>query len=126
MVVHIHLLFMYNRGSCFLCFQSYSNVDNKIPVACVDKIGIPQIDTDFSRSKKGYQLRLISFSKMKYLSQAEKEFYNTNGFIKLENLLSDSEVEEASNAYSDLFRVSFTTTHQLGNHSRLRQLLIKF
>ena len=42
---------------------------------------------------------------MKYLSQAEKEFYNTNGFIKLENLLSDSEVEEASNAYSDLFRV---------------------
>ena len=59
---------------------------------------------------------------MKYLSKAEKEFYNTNGFIKLENLLSESEVEEASNAYSDLFHVSFTTALQMENVHNVKWL----
>ena len=57
---------------------------------------------------------------MKYLSKAEKEFYNTNGFIKLENLLSESEVDEASHAYSDLFHVSFTTALQLGTLHKMK------
>ena len=42
---------------------------------------------------------------MKFLSKLQKDFYSQNGFIKLENLLSDEEIEEASNAYSDLFKV---------------------
>jgi hypothetical protein len=42
---------------------------------------------------------------MKFLSKIQKDFYSQNGFIKLENLLSTEEIEEASNAYSDLFKV---------------------
>ena len=44
---------------------------------------------------------------MKFLSKIEKDFYSQNGFIKLENLLSAEEIEEASNAYSDLFKVDY-------------------
>ena len=44
---------------------------------------------------------------MKFLSNIQKDFYSQNGFIKLENLLSTEEIEEASNAYSDLFKVDY-------------------
>ena len=44
---------------------------------------------------------------MKFLSKIQKDFYSQNGFIKLENLLSTEEIEEASNAYSDLFKVDY-------------------
>ena len=44
---------------------------------------------------------------MKFLSNIEKDFYSQNGFIKLKNLLSADEIEEVSNAYSDLFKVDY-------------------
>ena len=44
---------------------------------------------------------------MKFLSNIQKDFYSQNGFIKLENLLSAEEIEETSNAYSDLFKVYY-------------------
>ena len=46
---------------------------------------------------------------MKLLSKTQKDFYADNGFIKLENIFSSNEIEEASNAYSDLFLVRIPT-----------------
>ena len=50
---------------------------------------------------------------MKFLSKIQKDFYSQNGFIKLENLLSAEEIEEASNAYSDLFKVVYVCSFLL-------------
>ena len=91
-------------------------------VCFVDKVRLEHRRLIKISKQKNLSTLPIKSIKMKYLSKAEKEFYNTNGFIKLENLLSESEVEEASNAYSDLFHVSFTTALQMENVHNVKWL----
>ena len=42
---------------------------------------------------------------MKLLSEQQKRFYDTNGYIKLEDVFSKEELGELSQEYDDLFQV---------------------
>ena len=42
---------------------------------------------------------------MKFLSQEQKKYYDENGFIKLENLFSDTELNQVIESYESLFKV---------------------
>ena len=42
---------------------------------------------------------------MKFLTEAEKNFYLENGFVHLRNVFDEPEVEEISAEYDDVFRV---------------------
>ena len=42
---------------------------------------------------------------MKLLSEEQKKFYNENGFLKLENLFSDTELNQVIDSYEALFKV---------------------
>ena len=42
---------------------------------------------------------------MKFLTANQKSFYSENGYIKLENVFSDDEINHMSKEYDDLFQV---------------------
>lgn len=47
---------------------------------------------------------IVGSIKMGRLSAEEKQFYKDNGYILIQNLFTDQELEELSTEYDDLFR----------------------
>ena len=42
---------------------------------------------------------------MKFLTKDQKSFYSENGYIKLENILTNDEIHHMSKEYDDIFQV---------------------
>ena len=42
---------------------------------------------------------------MKFLTKDQKSFYSENGYIKLENILTNDEINHMSKEYDDIFQV---------------------
>ena len=46
---------------------------------------------------------------MKLLNEQQKQFYGTNGFVKLSNIFTKDEIDELSCEYDELFQVHLPT-----------------